>query len=157
LQQGLERFQPAEHRMTAVATIRGVHFINDSKATNVGAMEAAIKSCPGQVVLIAGGQAKGADFSPLAPVIAEKVRQMVVMGEAAMQLRDSFSGLVSITDVADMADAVRKGFSHARPGDTVLLAPGCASFDMFSDYGHRGRIFTDSVLELHHHQQGERG
>jgi UDP-N-acetylmuramoylalanine--D-glutamate ligase len=146
-----------------VATLDGIEFINDSKATNVGAMQAAIESCPGKVVLIAGGQAKGADFDALGPVIAEKVRRMLVMGEAAGQLHDSFAGLVPVVRVADMDMAVRRGFELAEPGDTVLLAPGCASFDMFSDYGHRGRVFSRSVLGLKEncdgefdHQQGER-
>ncbi len=162
-EKGLAGFRPAEHRMTPVATLGGVEFINDSKATNAGAMRAAIESCPGKVVLIAGGQAKGADFDALGPVIAEKVRRMLVMGEAAGQLHDSFAGLVPVVRVADMDMAVRRGFELAEPGDTVLLAPGCASFDMFSDYGHRGRVFSRSVLDLKKnsdgefdHQQGER-
>jgi UDP-N-acetylmuramoylalanine--D-glutamate ligase len=163
LQKGLASFRPAEHRMTPVATVDGVRFINDSKATNPGSMQAAIASCPGKVVLIAGGQAKGADFLALGPVIAEKVRHMLVMGEAAGQLHESFAPLVPVVEVADMDMAVRRGFALAREGDTVLLAPGCASFDMFSDYGHRGRVFSRSVLSLKKksdgesdHQQGER-
>jgi len=163
LQKGLVSFRPAEHRMTPVATVDGVRFINDSKATNPGAMQAAIEGCPGKVVLIAGGQAKGADFLALSPVIAEKVRHMLVMGEAAGQLQESFADLVPVVEVADMDMAVRRGFALASKDDTVLLAPGCASFDMFADYGHRGRVFSRLVLRLKEnfdgefdHQQGER-
>jgi len=157
LQQGLERFQPAEHRMTAVATIRGVHFINDSKATNVGAMEAAIASCPDRAVLIAGGQAKGGDFTGLRPTVAARVKHILAMGEAAEQIRASFGDLVPVTDVTDMDMAVTRGFTLAEPGDTVLLAPGCASFDMFANYGHRGRVFTQSVQDLEQRIASEHG
>jgi UDP-N-acetylmuramoylalanine--D-glutamate ligase len=157
LQAGLAAFVPAEHRMTPVATIQGVHFINDSKATNAGAMEAAIASCQDQAILIAGGQAKGGDFTGVRPAVAARVKHILAMGEAAGQIRASFSDLVPVTDVEDMNMAVEKGFTLAEPGDTVLLAPGCASFDMFSNYGHRGRVFTQSVQDLAERITGAHG
>ena len=151
LRAGLAGFVPAEHRMTPVACVAGIAFINDSKATNVGAMRAAIESCPGRVVLIAGGQAKGVDFTGLRPTIGASVKQILALGEAADQIRASFGDLVPVATVSNMDVAVQQGFALAEPGDTVLLAPGCASFDMFSDYGHRGRVFTEAVLALQQH------
>ena len=145
---GLQAFVPVEHRMTRVAEIRGVVFINDSKATNVGAMAAALKSCPPGVVLIAGGRDKQGDFRDLWELVGAKVAHMLCIGEAAGMLEEVFGDLTRVERIADMQMAVTRGAVLAKPGQTVLLAPGCASFDMFSDYKERGRVFTAAVHAL---------
>ncbi|HHL35136.1 MAG TPA: UDP-N-acetylmuramoyl-L-alanine--D-glutamate ligase [Desulfobulbaceae bacterium] len=145
---GLQAFVPAEHRMTRVAEIRGVVFINDSKATNVGAMAAALKSCPIGVVLIAGGRDKQGDFRELREIVRARVAHMLCIGEAAAMLEEVFGDLTRVERAADMQTAVARGAVLAKPGQIVLLAPGCASFDMFSDYKERGRVFTAAVHAL---------
>jgi len=145
---GLASFVPAEHRMTRVAEINGVVFINDSKATNVGALAAALMSCPPGVVLIAGGRDKQGDFTAVRTLVRERVVCMVCIGEAAGMLQETFSDLVPVATAADMASAVATAASMAGEGQTVLLAPGCASYDMFTDYCARGRSFTDAVHSL---------
>ncbi len=145
---GLQAFVPVEHRMTRVAEIQGVAFINDSKATNVGALAAALKSCPPGVILIAGGRDKQGDFSGLRQLVRERVTHMLCIGEAAGMLEEVFGGWTRIERVADMQTAVSRGAALAEPGQTVLLAPGCASFDMFADYKQRGRVFTEAVHAL---------
>jgi len=145
---GLQSFTPAAHRMTRVAEIRGVSFINDSKATNVGAMAAALQSCPPGVVLIAGGRDKQGDFGQLRDLVRERVAHMLCIGEATAMLRETFGDLTDVEPVRDMEAAVVRGAALAKPGQTVLLAPGCASFDMFTDYRERGRVFTAAVHAL---------
>ncbi len=142
---GLRSFVVAAHRMTRVAEVRGVTFINDSKATNVGAMAAALKSCPPGVVLIAGGRDKHGDFAGLRELVRERVAHMLCIGEATDMLQETFGELTDVEPVRDMQAAVTRGAALAKPGQTVLLAPGCASFDMFTDYGARGRVFTAAV------------
>lgn len=148
LVQGLADFEPPPHRMAEVATIDGVRFINDSKATNIGALEAALGGCEAPVVLIAGGRDKGSDYSLLREVVQRKVKHLVLVGEAAGLMRAALAPVVSTEMAATMADAVRKAMAAAVSGDLVLLAPGCASFDMFSGYEERGRVFAGQVLEL---------
>ncbi len=145
---GLQAFVPVEHRMTRVAEIQGVAFINDSKATNVGALAAALKSCPPGVILIAGGRDKQGDFSGLRQLVRERVTHMLCIGEAATMLEEVFGGWTRVEKVGDMQRAVTRGAALAEPGQTVLLAPGCASFDMFADYKQRGRVFTAAVHAL---------
>ncbi|MCI5207682.1 MAG: hypothetical protein D3910_02550 [Candidatus Electrothrix sp. ATG2] len=139
--------------MTPVGEINGVRFINDSKATNVGAVVAALagfgQGAAKEVVLIAGGRNKGGDFSVLAPALRQHVKHLVLIGESA-------SDLVVVAEdadvghqiAADMSEAVTVAFAAASPGDTVLLAPACASFDMFRSYEHRGKVFGRCVGEL---------
>jgi len=148
VQKGLELYTPPEHRMTFVAEINGVQFINDSKATNVGAMAAALESCPAGVILIAGGRDKDGDFVAVQELVRKKVCQLICLGEAAPMLVDIFSSLVSVEEVTDMQAAVERAVSLSKPGQVVLLAPGCASFDMFSGYAERGRVFTRLVRSL---------
>lgn len=148
IREGIARYAPPEHRMTLVAEIDGVRFINDSKATNIGALAAALDSCPLGVILIAGGINKGADFSIIKDLVRQKVKRMLCIGEAGDLLVATFSGVTAVEKAADMASAVSRAAFVAIPGQTVLLAPGCASFDMFSGYAERGRVFAGLVEEV---------
>ncbi|HYN85917.1 MAG TPA: UDP-N-acetylmuramoyl-L-alanine--D-glutamate ligase [Pyrinomonadaceae bacterium] len=143
------RFAPVEHRLERVAEIGGVTFYNDSKATNVDAALKALEALadePGRVVLILGGRGKNAPYAPLAPLVAARARCVVTLGEDAARVEDELKSFAPTTRAADMADAVRRAHEAARPGDVVLLAPACASFDMFTSYEHRGRVFKEEVL-----------
>ena len=144
----LEEFTPPSHRCEAVRTLDGVLWLNDSKATNLHALEAALKSQNAPVVLIAGGKDKGLDYLPLRPMLKEKVRACVVFGQIADQLYDSFSPAAPTEKAADVADCVEKARLLARPGDTVLFSPGPSSFDMFTGYAQRGQAFRDAVNAL---------
>ncbi len=146
---GLAAYQPPMHRMTPAGEINGVRFINDSKATNIGAVIAALAGFKKDVVLIAGGRNKGGDFTELVPAFRQHVKQVVLIGEAASELAAAAEAAgIEHQFAADMNDAVRRSFSAAKPGETVLLAPACASFDMFDNYEHRGREFMQCVAEL---------
>ncbi|UOD50839.1 UDP-N-acetylmuramoyl-L-alanine--D-glutamate ligase [Orrella daihaiensis] len=137
------------HRMQFVRTIREVDFYNDSKGTNVGATVAAVKGMDKPLVLIAGGLAKGQDFTPLAQVLTHKARHVVLIGQDAALIESVLAGTGMPCQVAaDMSAAVRMAFELAAPGCAVLLSPACASFDMFSGYGQRGQVFMDEVTEL---------
>ena len=144
----LEEFTPPSHRCEAVRSLDGVLWLNDSKATNLHALEAALKSQNAPVVLIAGGKDKGLDYLPLRPMLKEKVRACVVFGQIADQLYDSFSPAAPTEKAADVADCVEKARLLARPGDTVLFSPGTSSFDMFTGYAQRGQAFRDAVNSL---------
>jgi len=146
--QVLEAFQGLPHRTQWVAKVGGVHWFNDSKATNPGAALAAIHGFDGPLVLIAGGQGKGADFSGMAAGIGTGVKAVVLLGEAAEEIDAALQGKVITQRAADMFDAVRQAAALAVSGDTVLLSPACASFDMFRDYQQRGELFMQAVLEL---------
>jgi len=148
IRNGLARYQPPEHRMTPVGEINGIHFINDSKATNVGAVVAALAGFEQNVVLIAGGRDKGSDFSLLGEAVRNHVKHLVLIGEAAEDLSRELAGIVDCECAGSMEDAVARAFAAAHSGDTVLLAPACASFDMFADYGRRGLEFTRCVQSL---------
>ena len=144
----LEEFTPPGHRCEAVRTLDGVLWLNDSKATNLHALKAALKSQNAPVVLIAGGKDKGLDYLPLRSMLKEKVRACVVFGQIADQLYDSFSPAAPTEKAADVADCVEKARLLARPGDTVLFPPGTSSFDMFTGYAQRGQAFRDAVNAL---------
>ncbi|MGH2727460.1 MAG: glutamate ligase domain-containing protein, partial [Actinomycetota bacterium] len=140
-------FEPLPHRMELVATIAGVGYINDSKATNPHAVLAALDGAE-RVVLIAGGRNKGLDLSTLAAAAAS-VRAVVAIGEAGGEIADAFSAVgVSAEHAGSMDEAVARAGALARPGDTVLLSPGCASFDMFADYKARGEAFRAAVKRM---------
>jgi UDP-N-acetylmuramoylalanine--D-glutamate ligase len=144
----LREFVGLPHRMQFVADIAGVRWINDSKGTNVGATLAAIQGLDGPLVLIAGGQGKGADFSPLRDAMGDKVRGVVLLGEDAAEMAQSVSAVTDVRFARDMVDAVGQAGDLARAGDTVLLSPACASFDMFTGFEQRGEVFMQAVREL---------
>ena len=144
---GLASFTPAPHRGETVATVAGVRFIDNSKATNVHAAIAAIRGVE-RAVLIAGGRSKGVDLTPLRAV-AEHLSAAVVIGEAAPQLMQVFSGSVPVTQARSIEDAVRAAFGMARgAGDVVLLAPACASWDQFTGYAERGDRFASAARSI---------
>lgn len=144
----LKEFTPPGHRCEAVRTLNGVLWLNDSKATNLHALEAALKSQNTPVILIAGGKNKGLDYIPLQPILKEKVRYCIVFGQIAEQLQETFSPIVPTKKAVDLADCVAQAHALAQPGDTVLFSPGTSSFDMFSGYVQRGQAFKDAVNAL---------
>ncbi len=148
IRKGLRLFVPLVNRMEHVATIDGISFINDSKATNIGSMKAAIASVDGPLILIAGGRDKGCDFSELATVVHEKVKQVLLIGEATEKMDEVFRPGVTTEKMESLVAAVQRAKEIANQGDTVLLAPGCASFDMFANYAQRGEFFKQAVAEL---------
>jgi len=141
----LKQFSGLDHRMQWVAEQGGVTWINDSKATNIGACIAALEGLQGVAVLIAGGDGKGADFSLLAPVAEKKLRAAILMGRDAGLLEAHLGKIVKTVRVENMKQAVAAARTQAQPGDTVLLAPACASLDQYKDYQERGRIFVEQV------------
>ncbi|HON38091.1 MAG: UDP-N-acetylmuramoyl-L-alanine--D-glutamate ligase [Desulfomonilia bacterium] len=141
-------FPGIHHRYEHVATIDGVTFVDDSKATNVGALETALSGMQSRVILILGGKDKGGDFSHIAKRFREKIRLAVVLGEAAGRIRQEIEDFVETEAATDMQQAVRTAFEKAESGDTVLLSPGCASFDMFNSYAHRGDVFRQCVYSI---------
>jgi UDP-N-acetylmuramoylalanine--D-glutamate ligase len=151
----LREFGGLAHRMQYVATVGDVEFIDDSKATNVGAAVASIaglEGAEGKIVLIAGGVDKGGSYEPLRERMEGKGRALVVLGEAASLLEKAFAGSTAAVERASsMTDAVRKAVELAKPGDTVLLAPACSSFDMFRSYAERGDVFQEAVQSLGGH------
>ncbi|MGD2074165.1 MAG: UDP-N-acetylmuramoyl-L-alanine--D-glutamate ligase [Gammaproteobacteria bacterium] len=146
--QVLREFQGLPHRAQWVGDHGGVHWFNDSKGTNVGAALAAMRGFEGPLILIAGGRGKGADFRQLAEGMDERVKAVVLLGEAAPAIAEAVKGRFQVQLARDMADAVRQAADLAASGDTVLLSPACASFDMFRDYQHRGEVFMQAVREL---------
>lgn len=147
IEKTLKEFKGLEHRTEFVDEIDGVIYINDSKGTNVGAL---MKSLEGfhNIVLIAGGRDKKGDFSVLRPMVRERVKALVLIGEAKDKIKDSLGDLTTTVYASDMRDAVLRAKELARAGDVVLLSPGCASFDMFRDFEERGRVFKEVVREV---------
>jgi UDP-N-acetylmuramoylalanine--D-glutamate ligase len=157
---GLREYKGEPHRMQTVAIIEGVEYIDDSKGTNVGATLAALNglgqsgsgSSSGsrsKIILIAGGEGKGQDFSPLSQALARHAKAVILMGKDAPVIRSSVeSSGITIRDVDTLERAVESAAEMAESGDLVLLSPACASFDMFKDYAHRAQVFIDAVNEL---------
>jgi UDP-N-acetylmuramoylalanine--D-glutamate ligase len=144
----VESFSGLEHALEPAGMVADVAFVNDSKATNVEAATRSIESFDGDLVVILGGRFKGGDLSRLSGPLAARRAGVVAIGEARALLHDALAGVVPIHEAADMRAAVRLAFRLApRPG-TVLLAPACASFDMFVDYAERGRAFKEEVRRL---------
>jgi UDP-N-acetylmuramoylalanine--D-glutamate ligase len=141
-------FPGVEHRLEFVARISGVAFYNDSKATNVDAALKAIDAFPGNLVVILGGKDKGGDFSPLAAPLRARARLVLLVGTAAVKIAAQIAGAVPAERVETIERAVERAFAVARPGDTVLLAPACASFDQFRNYEHRGQVFKQLVHRI---------
>jgi len=146
--QVLTEFPGLSHRMQFVARKGAVNYINDSKATNVAAAVASIQSIDGTVVLVAGGEGKGGNFSELAAALEGKLRAAVLMGTDAESIADAIDTVMPVYFARDMDDAVCQAASYAESDDTVLLAPACASFDQFANYGARGDAFSSAVEAL---------
>ncbi|HVF51593.1 MAG TPA: UDP-N-acetylmuramoyl-L-alanine--D-glutamate ligase [Pyrinomonadaceae bacterium] len=155
----VRRFRPVEHRLERVAEIDGVVFYNDSKATNVDAALKALEAfaeISGRVVLILGGRGKNAPYAPLAPLIERKARSLVVVGEDAARIESELKvAAPEIIRATTMHDAVERAHRAAHRGDIVLLAPACASFDMFESYEHRGRVFKKAVESIRQTTDGD--
>ena len=149
IRQSLQDFQGVEHRLEYVATVRNVQFINDSKATNVNSCWYALQSMKTPVVLILGGTDKGNDYSEIEELVAEKVKGLIFLGLDNKPLHSFFDGKIeNIIDVQSMDDAVKLAYEMASEGDSVLLSPCCASFDLFENYEDRGKKFKDCVRSL---------
>jgi UDP-N-acetylmuramoylalanine--D-glutamate ligase len=146
----LQDFRGIAHRSQWVAESNGVEWINDSKATNVGAAQASIEGRDRPVILIAGGQSKGADMSVMLTSIQKKVKLVLLLGEDAERLQQAWQGATAIERVDSMRQAVERARQVAEPGDCVLLAPACASFDMYAKFEDRGDDFIQCVAEVTH-------
>jgi UDP-N-acetylmuramoylalanine--D-glutamate ligase len=146
---GLRAYRGEPHRVEPVAIVAGVEYFDDSKGTNVGATVAALEGLGQTVVLIAGGQGKGQDFSPLVSPVSRHARAVVLIGTDGPAIGRALeaSGVPCVA-AADMREAVRRAAELAQPGDAVLLSPACASYDMFHGYPHRGQVFAAEVEEL---------
>lgn len=151
MRETVRRFRPVEHRLERVAEIGGVRFYNDSKATSVDATLKALEAFTdeaGKIVVILGGRGKQAPYAPLAPLLKEKARRLILIGEDAATIEDELRGVAESERAVDMQDAVARAYAAAQEGDTVLLAPACASFDMFKGFEHRGEVFKQAVREM---------
>jgi UDP-N-acetylmuramoylalanine--D-glutamate ligase len=144
----LKSFSGLEHRLEFVCEMNGIQFVNDSKATNIGAVEKSLEGLD-HVILIMGGMDKGSDFSVLLDLVKRRVKRLILIGEAKETIERSLSGGTEIQQAEDLREAVALSVSQASAGDTVLLSPGCASFDMFKDFEERGRMFKEIVREVY--------
>ena len=144
----LESYEPPRHRCELVRVLRDREYINDSKATNLHALESCLRSQDRPVVLIAGGKEKGLDYTPLRQTIPGRVHAMVVIGEIAGSLERGFSDLITCRRATDMADAVRVATELSKAGDAIVLSPGTSSFDMYTGYAQRGDVFCAAVRAL---------
>jgi UDP-N-acetylmuramoylalanine--D-glutamate ligase len=148
IREAVETFESLEHRMEPVAIVRGVEFINDSKATNVNSTWFALESMNKPVILILGGTDKGNDYSILEDLVKDKVKTIVCLGVDNAKIHAAFDKIVPVIDTASAPDAVQASFNAAEKGDVVLLSPACASFDLFKNYEDRGRQFKEAVKAL---------
>jgi UDP-N-acetylmuramoylalanine--D-glutamate ligase len=149
IRESLTSFKSLEHRMEYVATVRGIDFINDSKATNVNSLWFALESMEQPVVLIMGGVDKGNDYSAIKDLVKEKVKGIVCLGVDNQPIHDALSDATpNMVDTGSMKDAVQAAFQLAAKGDVILLSPACASFDLFKNYEDRGKQFKEAVREL---------
>jgi len=148
VREAVRNFQAVEHRLEYVASIRGVEYYNDSKATNVDATIKALESFPGNIHLILGGKDKGSDYTVLNDLLRQRVKRVYTIGAAAEKIESHIKGATEILYTGTLDAAVRKAHDTAQPGDVVLLAPACASFDQFQNYEHRGRTFKETVKSL---------
>jgi UDP-N-acetylmuramoylalanine--D-glutamate ligase len=147
IRQAVHHFKAVEHRLEFVATIRGVDYYNDSKATNVDATIKALESFPANIHLILGGKDKGSDYTVLNDLLRERVKRVYTIGAAAAKIESQIKGS-ELVRAETLETAIRKANAAAQPGDIVLLAPACASFDQFKNYEHRGQVFKQIVRGL---------
>jgi len=148
LRQAVAEFRAVEHRLEHVATIAGVAYYNDSKATNVDATVKALEAFPGNLHVILGGKDKGSDYTVLARLLRERAKRVYTIGAAAEKIESQIAGVTEMVRAGTLETAVRRAAAEAQPGDIVLLAPACASFDQFENYEHRGRVFKEFVRSL---------
>ncbi|OGC84807.1 MAG: UDP-N-acetylmuramoylalanine--D-glutamate ligase [candidate division Zixibacteria bacterium RBG_19FT_COMBO_42_43] len=144
----LKEFKGVEHRLEPVAEINGIKFINDSKATNVDSVWYALQSVANPIILIAGGKDKGGDFSKLASLVKDKVKLLILIGQAKEKIKSVLGSLTETVEAQDLAEAVQTAYKKAQAGDAVLLSPACASFDMFLNFEERGKVFKQEVAKL---------
>lgn len=142
------KFKGIEHRLEYVSEINNIKFINDSKSTTVDSSVWALKNILQPVVLIAGGRDKGNDYSVMLDLARKKIREIILLGEAKIKMRDAFSGFLSVKEASTLEEAVNFAFCKAQAGDCILFSPMCSSFDMFSNYEERGRVFKKAVNDL---------
>jgi len=144
----VSEFEGVEHRIEYAGNVHGVEFFNDSKATNVDSAIKAVNSFERNVILILGGRDKGASYEPLVKSMQGKVKHVLLIGEASEKIAAAIGAAFPIARARTLEEAVQQSLSLASPGDVVLLSPACASFDMFENYEHRGRVFKSAVQEL---------
>jgi UDP-N-acetylmuramoylalanine--D-glutamate ligase len=148
IREAVRSFRAVEHRLEHVATIRGVEYYNDSKATNVDATIKALESFPANIHLILGGKDKGSDYTVLSDLLRQRAKRVYTIGAAAAKIESQIKGTVDIVHAETLENAIKRAADTAQPGDIVLLAPACASFDQFRSYEHRGKVFKDAVKKL---------
>ena len=148
IRDAVRNFKAVEHRLEFVATIKGVDYFNDSKATNVDATIKALESFPRNIHLILGGKDKGSDYTVLNDLLRDRVKRVYTIGAAAEKIESHIKGAAEIVHAETLENAIRRASAVAQPGDIVLLAPACASFDQFQSYNHRGRVFKEVVQSL---------
>ena len=148
IRSALAEFKAVEHRLEYVATVNGVQYYNDSKATNVDATIKALESFPRGIHIILGGKDKGSDYTVLKPLLKERAAQVYTIGAAAEKIESHISGAAPVIRTGTLEAAVKRAAANAHEGDVVVLAPACASFDQFDSYEHRGRVFKDLVRAL---------
>jgi len=146
--QTIRNFKAVEHRLEYVATIRGVEYFNDSKATNVDATIKALESFPANIHIILGGKDKGSDYTVLNDLLRQRVKRVYTIGAAADKIESHIHGAAEIVHAETLDNAIKRAAAVAEPGDIVLLAPACASFDQFQNYEHRGKVFKEVVRSL---------
>ena len=144
----VQEFKAVEHRLEYVATVSGVEYYNDSKATNVDATIKALESFPSGIHLILGGKDKGSDYTMLDELLRQRVKRVYTIGAAAEKIESQIKNAVEVVAAGTLESAVKQATASAQPGDIVLLAPACASFDQFENYEHRGRVFKELVRGL---------
>jgi len=148
IREAVNNFKAVEHRLEHVATIRSVEYYNDSKATNVDATIKALESFPANIHLILGGKDKGSDYTVLNDLLRQRVKRVYTIGAAAAKIESQIAGAAEIDHAETLETAIKHAAEAARPGDIVLLAPACASFDQFRNYEHRGKVFKEAVNAL---------
>ncbi len=148
MRHSIKSFKGLEHGLEKVASLRGVDFVNDSKATTVDATIKALESFDKRIILILGGRDKGADFSPLQKPIRKRVKKVILIGEAKNKIRQALPRAIPVEEATTLLQAAKLAFASAAPGEVVLLAPACTSFDMFKNFEARGRAFKREVARL---------
>ena len=156
MRESIRNFKGLEHRLEKVLTLKGVDFYNDSKATNIDATLKSVQSFDRKIILVMGGRDKGGDFKKLRKAIKDKVKRIILIGEAKEKIRGALDSIVEFSDSSSLEEAVAIGFSEAGPGEVVLLAPACTSFDMFENFEERGKVFKREVLNLEKSWRKER-